>query len=150
MAGLKEVYRTDTKELAETELLNLSGKLGKKHLVVIQSWKANWEKLTTYFQYTASICKVICTTNALEDYHRQIRKVAKTWGAFTSDIACLKLVYLTMKNIEREGTLHLQNSSLIIQQLVIKFRERLTLHLAEGVDSGITLHLINCSCLGCC
>ena len=78
MTELKEVYRADTKELAEMELLNLSEKWGKKYPIVIQSWEANWEKLTTYFQYTAPIRKLIYTTNAVEGYHRQIRKVTKT------------------------------------------------------------------------
>ena len=81
MRELKEVYRADTKELAEMELLNLSEKWGKKYPIVIQSWENNWEKLTTYFQYTAPIRKLIYTTNAVEGYHRQIRKVTKTKGA---------------------------------------------------------------------
>ncbi|MCG8320390.1 MAG: IS256 family transposase, partial [Cytophagales bacterium] len=102
MKELKEVYRADTKELAETALLNLSEKWGKKYPIVIQSWEANWEKLTTYFQYTAPIRKLIYTTNAVEGYHRQIRKVTKTKGAFTSDMALLKLVYLATKNIEKK------------------------------------------------
>ncbi|MCG8323612.1 MAG: IS256 family transposase, partial [Cytophagales bacterium] len=102
MKELKEVYRADTKELAETELLNLSEKWGKKYPIVVQSWENNWEKLTTYFQYTAPIRKLIYTTNAVEGYHRQIRKVTKTKGAFTSDMALLKLVYLATKNIEKK------------------------------------------------
>ena len=136
MAELKEVYRADTKELAETQLLNLSEKWGKKYPIVIQSWEANWEKLTTYFQYTAPIRKLIYTTNAVEGYHRQIRKVTKTKGAFTSDMALLKLVYLATKNIEKKWTSPLQNWSLTVQQLAIKFGDRLPLDLARSPSSG--------------
>ena len=136
MAELKEVYRSDTKELAETALLNLSEKWGKKYPIVIQSWEANWEKLTTYFQYTAPIRKLIYTTNAVEGYHRQIRKVTKTKGAFTSDMALLKLVYLVTKNIEKKWTSPLQNWSLTVQQLAIKFGDRLPLDLARSPSSG--------------
>ncbi len=136
MAELKEVYRADTKELAETELLNLSEKWGKKYPIVIQSWEANWEKLTTYFQYTAPIRKLIYTTNAVEGYHRQIRKVTKTKGAFTSDMALLKLVYLATKNIEKKWTSPLQNWSLTVQQLAIKFGDRLPIDLARSPSSG--------------
>ncbi|SHG68681.1 hypothetical protein SAMN05443144_14514, partial [Fodinibius roseus] len=42
--------------------------------------------------------KLIYTTNAVEGYHRQIRKVTKTKGAFTSDMALLKLVYWATKH----------------------------------------------------
>ena len=136
MKELKEVYRADTKELAEMALLNLSEKWGKKYPIVIQSWEANWEKLTTYFQYTAPIRKLIYTTNAVEGYHRQIRKVTKTKGAFTSDMALLKLVYLATKNIEKKWTSPLRNWSLTVQQLAIKFGDRLPLDLARSPSSG--------------
>lgn len=136
MTELKEVYRADTRELAEMALLNLSEKWGKKYPIVIQSWEANWEKLTTYFQYTAPIRKLIYTTNAVEGYHRQIRKVTKTKGAFTSDMALLKLVYLATKNIEKKWTSPLQNWSLTVQQLAIKFGDRLPLDLARSPSSG--------------
>ena len=136
MAELKEVYRADTKELAEMALLNLSEKWGKKYPIVIQSWENNWEKLTTYFQYTAPIRKLIYTTNAVEGYHRQIRKVTKTKGAFPSDMALLKLVYLATKNIEKKWTSPLQNWSLTVQQLAIKFGDRLPLDLARSPSSG--------------
>ena len=136
MKELKEVYRADTKELAEMELLNLSEKWGKKYPIVIQSWENNWEKLTTYFQYTAPIRKLIYTTNAVEGYHRQIRKVTKTKGAFPSDMALLKLVYLATKNIEKKWTSPLQNWSLTVQQLAIKFGDRLPLDLTRSPSSG--------------
>src|SRR5699024_3662876 len=109
MRELKRVYRADTKELAALALEELAGKWEAKYPVVITSWRDNWEKLTTYFQYTPAIRKLIYTTNAIEGYHRQIRKVTKTKGAFTSDIALLKLVYLASQNIEKKWTSPLQN-----------------------------------------
>ena len=129
MGDLKQVYRADTKDLAEMELDNLADKWQSKYPVVIQSWKNNWQKLTTYFQYTAPIRKLIYTTNAVEGYHRQIRKVTKTKGAFTSDMALLKLVYLATKNIEKKWTSPIQHWSLTVQQLAIKFGQRLPLDL---------------------
>jgi len=127
MQDLKRVYRADTKDLAEIELETLADKWEAKYPIVIASWQNNWEKLTTYFQYTAPIRKLIYTTNAVEGYHRQIRKVTKTKGAFTSDMALLKLVYLATKNIEKKWTSPLQNWSLTVQQLAIRFGDRLPL-----------------------
>jgi putative transposase len=132
MKDLKTVYQSETKDLAETALLELAEKWEKKYPVVIQSWNNNWEKLTTYFQYTAPIRKLIYTTNAVEGFHRQIRKVTKTKGAFTSDTALKKLVYLATRRIEKKWTSPLQNWSLTVQQLAIKFGNRLLLDLPTG------------------
>jgi transposase-like protein len=135
MKDLKLVYRADTKEVAETELLNLAEKWENKYPVVIESWTRNREKLSTYFQYTAPIRKIIYTTNAVEGFHRQVRKVTKTKGAFTSDMALLKLVYLATRNIQKKWTSPLQNWGLTVQQLSIKFGDRLTLDIQQSFES---------------
>lgn len=129
MKDLKCVYRATNKEVAQDELLHLEEKWGEKYPVVIESWKRNWEQLSQYFQYTAPIRKIIYTTNAVEGFHRQVRKVTKTKGAFTNDMALLKLVYLVTKNIEKKWTAPLHNWSLTIQQLYIKFGDRISLDL---------------------
>lgn len=127
MRDLKLVYRAETKVLAEDALLALEDKWGKKYPVVIESWQNNWDELSAYFEYTQPIRKLIYTTNAVEGYHRQIRKVTKTKGAFTNDMALLKLVYLATMNIQKKWTSPLQNWSLTIQQLYIKFGDRIKL-----------------------
>ncbi|NLX28706.1 MAG: IS256 family transposase, partial [Bacteroidales bacterium] len=87
MSDLKKIYQAPNKSQAETELLNLDETWGKKYPVVIRSWNNNWEKLSTYFQYDDQIRKLIYTTNAVEGFHRQIRKVTKTKGVFPNDMA---------------------------------------------------------------
>lgn len=129
MADLKLVYRADTKAIAETELLNLEEKWGEKYPVVLDSWNRNWDKLSTYFAYTPHIRKLIYTTNAVEGFHRQLRKVTKSKGAFPSDQALLKLTYLASQNIMKKWTSPLQNWSLTVQQLAIKFGDRMKLDL---------------------
>jgi transposase-like protein len=136
MKDLKRVYKADTKELAGMALDELAGTWENKYPIVIASWRDNWEKLTTYFQYTAPIRKLIYTTNAVEGYHRQIRKVTKTKGAFPSDMALLKLIYLATKNIEKKWTSPLQNWSLTVQQLAIRFGDRLPLDLKRNPERG--------------
>ena len=129
MRDLKLVYRADTKALAESALLDLEQKWGKKYPVVLRSWNDNWEKLSTYFNYSAPIRKIIYTTNTVEGFHRQVRKVTKSKGAFTSDTALLKLVYLVTKRIEEKWTSPVQNWGLTVQQLAIRFEGRLELDL---------------------
>lgn len=127
MAELKPVYQADTKDMAELQLEKLAEKWGKKYPIVIQSWQNNWDKLSVYFKYPAPIRKLIYTTNTIEGYHRQVRKVTKTKGAFTNDMALLKLIYLAQKNIAKKWTQPLQNWSITISQLVIWFKERIQL-----------------------
>jgi len=124
MRDLKPVYQATSKDLAQLNLEKLEEKWGKKYPVVISSWQRNWDKLTTYFKYPAEIRKVVYTTNTIEGYHRQIRKVTKTKGAFTSDMALLKLMYLATKNIEKKWTMPLQNWSITVSQLSIIFGEQ--------------------------
>ncbi len=129
MKELKPVYQAVNKEAAATQLEKLSEKWSTKYPVVISSWQRNWEKLTTYFAYPAAIRKLIYTTNTIEGYHRQIRKVTKTKGAFTSDMALLKLIYLATKNIQKKWTQPLQNWSTTVSQLSIIFPDRISLNL---------------------
>ena len=129
MADLKPVYQAVNKSEAEEKLEAMSEKWNKKYPVVIDSWKRNWEKLTTYFKYPPAIRKLVYTTNTIEGYHRQIRKVTKTKGSFTSDIALLKLMYLATKNIEKKWTMPLSNWSITVSQLSIIFGDRLKLNL---------------------
>jgi transposase-like protein len=127
MADLKEVYRANSKEIAEEKLKELSEKWESKYPVVINSWNKNWHKLSTYFKYTEAIRKIIYTTNTIEGFHRQVRKVTKNKTAFTSDMALLKLIYLAQRNISKKWTQPLHNWSLTVSQLSIIFGERLKL-----------------------
>ena len=127
MKDLKRVYQAVSKEAAETELLNLESKWGEQYPIVIKSWQDNWDRLTEYFQFTAGIRKLIYTTNTVEGYHRQIRKVTKNKGVFPSDTALEKLVYLAYRNIRKKWTMPLANWATMSQQLAIKFGDRFKL-----------------------
>lgn len=127
MGDLKLVYRAVSKEAAETQLDTLEAKWGEQYPIVIKSWRDNWDRLTEYFQYTPMIRKLIYTTNTVEGYHRQIRKVTKNKGVFPNDTALEKLVYLAYRNIKKKWTMPLANWATISQQLAIKFGERFLL-----------------------
>lgn len=65
------------------------------------------ENLRNNFQYTPAIRKLIYTTNTVEGYHRQVRKVTKNKGVFPSDTALEKLVYLAYRDIREKWTMPL-------------------------------------------
>ena len=129
MADLKPVYQAISKEQGYENLIALDEKWGKKYPVPISSWYNNWENLSTFFKFDAHIRKVIYTTNSVEGFHRQVRKVTKTKGAFTSDNALLKLVYLVVQNIAEKWTMPLHNWNLTLSQLFIMFEDRIKIHL---------------------
>ncbi|MEL6698108.1 MAG: transposase, partial [Bacteroidota bacterium] len=75
------------------------------------------------------IRKVIYTTNAIESFHRQLRKVTKTKGSFTSDGALMKLLYLVQKDITAKWQKPMHNWNRILGQLAILYDDRLRLEL---------------------
>lgn len=122
---LKKVYRAGTKEQAEYELDQLEQKWGSEYSPVIKSWRVNWDRLTQYFKYPEPIRRLIYTTNTVEGYHRMVRKVTKTKGAFTSEMAVMKLVYLATINFEKKWQNAIHSWAQIYNQLYIYFDERL-------------------------
>ena len=103
MRNLKLVYQAVNKDAAEKALDDLEIKWGK-YPIVIKSWRDSWDRLTAYFQYSQHIRRIIYTTNTVEGYHRQLRKVTKNKGVFTSDTALEKLVYLAFTRIRKKWT----------------------------------------------
>jgi len=122
---LKKVYQAFTKEEALNELDKLEEKWGSKYPIVFNSWRNNWENLSSYFKYSEPIRRIIYTTNIIESVHRQFRTLTKTKGAFPNDNSLLKLLYAGILNAEKKWSMPIRNWSLTISQLDIYFKERL-------------------------
>ena len=129
IADLKRVYKADTLELAEHALLELDEAWGKKYPLVLKSWQDKWESLSAYFKYHPDIRRIIYTTNAVEGFHRQVRKYTKSKGAFTSEMALVKLIYCAYQHIKKKWTMPVANWATTVSQLNIFFPERLKLEL---------------------
>lgn len=127
MTDLKEVYQAATRESAEANLRQLSEKWSDKYAVAIRSWENNWEDLSTFFAYPAEIRRLIYTTNSVEGYHRQLRKVTKSKSMFPTPEAARKLLFLANRDILKKWTMPIQNWPLILNQLVIRFEGRLVI-----------------------
>jgi len=122
---LKQVYRASSLALAEYNLSVLEQKWGKQYSVVIESWRSNRSRLSQYFKYPEPIRKIVYTTNTVEGYHRMVRKVTKSKGAFTSDMAMLKLVYLATIQFNKKWQNNITGWPTIINQLFIYFENRI-------------------------
>jgi putative transposase len=127
MTDLKQVYQAPTRESAEANLLQLHEKWGDKYAVAIRSWQNNWEDLATFFAYPAEIRRLIYTTNSVEGYHRQLRKITKSKSVFPTPEAARKLLFLANRDILKKWIMPIQNWPLILNQLVIRFEGRLAI-----------------------
>lgn len=122
---LKLVYQADNEQQGLDALQTLKENWQNKYAVVISSWENNWSKLSTYFKYPGGIRRLIYTTNTIEGYHRQIRKVTKNKGVFSSDIALLKLIYLATERITNKWVMPLIDWPVMATQLKIIFGHRM-------------------------
>ncbi|MET3115351.1 transposase-like protein [Pedobacter sp. CG_S7] len=90
-----------------------------------KSWLDNWLNLSPFFEYDYIIRKINYTINPIEGIHLQIRKITKTKGAFPSEQALMKLIYLVIKNISEKWTMPFHNWRLAFSQLFILFGDRI-------------------------
>ena len=124
-SDLKEMYNAPTLEQAEFKLDELEEKWGKKYMAVINSWRSNWNELTTYFKYDTKIRKLIYTTNPIESLNRQLRKYTKTKSLYPTDEALMKSVYLSLKEATKKWTGRIPGWGEIYSQLNIYFEGRI-------------------------
>lgn len=127
-ADLRPIYQSANLSGAEQKLADFEGKWGEKYPLVVESWKRNWLRLTRFFEYPPAIRKVVYTTNTVESFHKQIRCVTKSKGAFSSETALIKLLYLTTQRIMEKWKMPVQNWAATLQQLTIVFGERVRSH----------------------
>lgn len=118
---LKLVYQAPTEEQALIELDRLDDKWGEKYQISIRSWRNNWDELATMFKYPDEVRKLIYTTNAMESYNRQLRKVTKSKSVFPTDESLFKMLYLATVDITKKWNQRVRNWALVLGQLSIYF-----------------------------
>ena len=125
MADLKAVYGAVDEQAALDALDVFSEHWDKKYPKISQSWRDNWANLSTYFKYPQEVRRLIYTTNAIEGFNRQLRKVTKSKSVFPTDDSLLKMLYLAMMDITKKWTGRRQDWSKIYAQLTIFFADRM-------------------------
>ena len=126
MADLKRVYTAPMEDGALGSLEDFGEKWDVKYPKISKSWRENWINLSTYFKYPEAVRRLIYTTNTIEGFNRQLRKVTKSKTVFPSDYSLLKMLYLAMMDITKKWTGHRQDWGQIHSQLGIYFEERLS------------------------
>ena len=125
-ADLKKFYGAVNLEAAEYAKEEFREKWDKKYPSIMKSWDENWAELTTYFEYPEEIRRLIYTTNAVEGFHRMLRKYTKTKTIFPTDDAVKKSVYLSVKEIAKKWTMPVRDWGMAYSQMAIFFEDRLT------------------------
>lgn len=124
VAALKPIYKAVNEQAAAAALEAFDQQWGQKYPHVVKSWRANWTELTAFFQYPEELRKIIYTTNVIESYHRQLRKVTKGKTIFPNDEALLKMLYLSTMDVMKKWTGKVQGWGQILLQLTIRFEDR--------------------------
>jgi len=123
-ADLKKIYGAVNLDDADYAKEEFREKWDKKYPNILKSWEKNWVELTTFFVYPSEIRKIIYTTNAVEGYHRMVRKFTKTKAIFPTDDSIRKVIYLTASEISKKWTMPVRNWGLAYSQFAIFFEDR--------------------------
>jgi len=121
---LRAVYGAATLAEAEEALERFSENWDAKYPAISPSWRADWERLTVFFDYSPEIRKVIYTTNAIESLNYSLRRMLKTRGSFPNDDSIIKILYLAINRVSKKWTMPIRNWKAALNQFVILFGDR--------------------------
>ena len=124
LASLKPIYTAPSETAALAALEEFEVLWGSKYPLVVNSWRQNWAELSTFFKYPPEIRKIIYTTNLIESYNRQLRKVTKGKSIFPNDESLQKMLYLATMDVLRRWTGRIHNWGQILLQLSVFFPDK--------------------------
>lgn len=122
---LRAIYGASTLAEAEQALDRFSEKWDTKFPAISPSWRADWDRLTVFFDYSEEIRKVIYTTNAIESLNYSLRRLLKNRAAFPNDDSIMKVLYLAINRVAKKWTRPIRNWKTALNQFVIMFKDRL-------------------------
>ena len=123
LADLKKVYGAESEEIALAHLESMQDSW-KKYGAVLDSWIEKWDNLSTYFCYGYRIRRLIYTTNTIEGFNRQLRKVTKNKAVFPTDDSLRKTLYLCTRDIVKKWSMPYRDWGETYGQFVIEFGDR--------------------------
>lgn len=122
--SLRQIYSAPDADLALVQLQHFDEQWGSKYPYIIKSWKANWDRLSTFFQFPLEIRKIIYTTNLIENINRGIRKYTKARTMLPNDQAVEKVVYLSLMQAQKKWTMSQRDWPIMLLQFINIFGEQ--------------------------
>lgn len=123
-SDMRKIYTAANEEAGRDELARFEDKWGEKYLYAVKSWKTNWPLLATFYKYPPEIRRLIYTTNPIENFNRQVRKITKNKGSFPTDDSLFKILYLAVMEAQEKWTIAVPRWGQILTQLTVYFRDR--------------------------
>jgi len=121
---LRAIYAAPSLAEAEQALERFSECWDAKYPAIGPSWRADWQRLTVFFNYSPEIRKVIYTTNAVESLNYSLRKLLKMRGAFPNDDSVVKILFLAINRVAKKWTMPIRDWRSALNQFVILFGDR--------------------------
>lgn len=140
--ALKPIYTAASEAAGQKELAQFEAAWGEKYPLIVRSWRNNWAEIATFFKYPPEIRKIIYTTNVIESYHRQLRKVTKAKSIFPMDDTLLKMLYLAIQDVLRKWTGRIHNWGQILLRLSIFFPDKVKVSLSKRPQATRQKHKI--------
>lgn len=124
--GLRAIYAQDTAEAALEMLQEFKERWRGKYSEIAAKWEKDWAELSPFFDQPEAVRREIYTTNTVEALHRVLRKATKTKGAFISESALEKQLYLILVHSRKSWGKKVRGWPDILRALRNHFPERFT------------------------
>jgi putative transposase len=125
--ALRLVYTAPSEQSGLVALEEFASAWGERYPLVVSSWRSGWSELSTFFGFSVELRRLMYTTNIIESFHRQLRKVTRGKALFPTDDSLLKLLYLVSEDVQRHWTYRIPHWGQILSQLSIVYGERVKL-----------------------
>ena len=122
---LKSIYQAPDETKGLDALSRVTEKWSVKYPNAMKSWEKNWDVISPIFKFSATVRKVIYTTNAIESLNATYRKLNRQRSVFPSDTALLKALYLSTFEATKKWTMPIRNWGMVYGELSIMYEGRL-------------------------
>ena len=124
-SDLKGVYHASSEDEASENLGAFARKWDGRYPTISKSWQANWQRVIPFFAYPEEIRRIIYTTNAIESLNNTLKKTIKNRASFPNDEAAVKLLYLSLRNIQKKWTMPARHWGKALNQFAILYSDRM-------------------------
>lgn len=124
-ADLKTIYQAPDEKKALAVLERGTEKWAPNYPNSIKRRRDNWDAISPIFKFSATVRKVIYTTNAIESLNSTYRRLNQQRSVFPIDTALLKALYLAAFEATKRWTTTIRNWTQVYGELSIMYEGRL-------------------------
>ena len=122
---LKTIYHASNEESAHKRLIEVTEKWESQYPNAMKSWEKNWDVISPIFKFSATVRKVIYTTNAIESLNSTYRRLNRSRSVFPTETALLKALYLSTLEATKNWTLPLKDWGKVWGEFKIMYEDRI-------------------------